>query len=333
MQKITAGKFEAGQRLDKFLFKFLPEASSGFIYKMLRKKNITLNGRKATGREKIAAGDEISLWMAEETIAKFRPENAIETLPSAKLPQPKVIFENHDVIVMDKPAGLLSQKAGKDDISINEMMIAYLLKTGQISKEQLASFRPSICNRLDRNTSGLITGGKTMAGLQFLSEGFRDRTIHKYYYCIVAGEIKYGMRIRGYLVRDSKSNTVQICSSSAHHADFIETEYEPVAEGSGYTMLKVLLVTGRTHQIRAHLASAGHPLIGDYKYGSRKVNDYMKAKYGLSHQLLHAAELNMPEKMEKKWKEMPGIQELAGIRFTSPLPYIFEKIMRAEKIN
>ena len=184
MQKVTISANDAGQRLDKFLKKYLDAAPGSFLYKMLRKKNITLNGKKAAGSEKLALGDEVCFWLSDETIEKFRKKGSedkwvLSPGEGGPADDPFILYEDANVLIMNKPAGELSQKAREEDFSINERMIAYLLSTGQLTREELQRFRPSVCNRLDRNTSGLITAGKTLTGLQFLSESFRERSIHK----------------------------------------------------------------------------------------------------------------------------------------------------------
>lgn len=323
MKKLIVGTNESGQRLDKYLGKTLSEAPKSFIYKMLRKKNITLNDKKADGSEKLNVGDTVTFWLSDETFDKFK--GAVENVPVKRLPKPEIIYEDNQIIIMNKAPGVLSQKAAPEDVSINEMMIGWLLESGQLTKEMLQTFHPSVCNRLDRNTSGLITGGKTLAALQFLSEGFRDRTIHKYYFCIVAGKVTEKVRLHGYLHKDEASNQVTITKEVRHQADYIETEYEPLAEGKNCTLLKVFLITGRTHQIRAHLASVGHPIIGDYKYGSSEMNMAFKKEYGIKRQLLHAAILKMPECQ-------PPFDNLSGKIFTAPLPKDFVRVMMGEGI-
>lgn len=321
MKKVIVGTNESGQRLDKFLAKYLNTAPKSFIYKMLRKKNITLNDKKADGSEKLALGDRVTFWLADDTIDKFREDRTPEA--AMKLAKPDIIYEDAQIIIMNKPAGLLSQKADVEDISINEMFVSWMVESGQLSPKALQSFHPSVCNRLDRNTSGLITGGKTLAGLQFLSQGFKDRTIHKYYFCIVKGNIREKLRLRGYLVKDEKTNRVTVTKEARHQADYIETEYEPLESHNGYTLLKVLLVTGRTHQIRAHLASAGHPIIGDFKYGDLAVNTYFKNHHKIKHQLLHAGILKMPV-CTGDWAY------LSEREFMAPLPNGFQKVLAAE---
>lgn len=324
MKKVIVGTNESGQRFDKFLVKILSEAPKSFIYKMLRKKNITLNDKKADGSEKLSVGDTVTFWLSDETFDKFKGQ--VQQASAARLPKPEILYEDNQIVIMNKPAGLLSQKAVPEDVSINEMMISWLLESGQLTQEELVSFKPSICNRLDRNTSGLITGGKTLAGLQFLSEGFHDRMIHKYYFCLVQGKVTEKVRLKGYLHKDEATNMVTITEEARHHADYIETEYEPLAQGRNCTLLKVFLITGRTHQIRAHLASVGHPIIGDYKYGSPEMNTAFKKEYGIKRQLLHAGVLKMPVCRDT-------FSNLSEKTFTSPLPKDFRRVMMGENIS
>lgn len=331
MKKIVVSKNEAGQKLLKLLAKYLNTAPQSFLHKMLRKKNITLNGKKADGSEVLRETDEVCLFLADDTILSFQGDKAkgptaAEQKEGLKRPKEmseiRVVYEDEDVLILNKPVGILSQKAVPEDFSLNEWVIDYLLERGGLTEEKLQTFRPGVCNRLDRNTSGLITAGKSLAGLQTLSALFKARTIHKDYLCIVCGQVKRGSRLQGYLEKNSRTNKVTIekerCSESG---EYIETEYTPVKTNGRYTLLRVRLVTGKTHQIRAHLASVGHPLAGDSKYGNPANNKVLREKYGLKNQLLHAAYLEFPQ-------ELSGCKALSGKRFYAPVPRLFERIAK-----
>ncbi len=321
MQEIIVTANEAGQRFDKLIAKYLNEAPKSFIYKMLRKKNIVLNGKKATGNEKLEVGDRIKLFLADETIEKFSKMTVQKT--KQKL---DVIYEDHNILFINKPVGMLSQKADAKDESLVEHIITYLLNSGQLTEEELRKFKPSICNRLDRNTSGLVVAGKSLLGLQKMGELFKERSVKKYYRCLVAGEVKEKQYIKGYLFKDEAINKVMISPKEIKNSLLIETEYEPLWTNGKCTLLEVHLITGRTHQIRAHLASVNHWIIGDYKYGNRKLNDIYKQKYGLESQLLHAYRLELPELSE-------GFENISFKQFTAPLPRLFETILKEEKNN
>lgn len=320
MREIVIEKNEAGQRLDKFLAKYMNEASKSFFYKMMRKKNITLNGKKCEGNEKLAEGDVVKLFLAEDTIEKFSSVQVQEV----KKVDLDILYEDDEIILVNKPAGMLSQKAKETDESLVEYLIDYLLGSGKLTERGLRAFRPSVCNRLDRNTSGLIVAGKSLAGLQQMGELFKKRTLKKYYLCIVKGRITEPAHIRGYLVKDEKTNRVSL-SKGGFSKDAkglpIETEYVPIAWNEEMTLLKVHLITGRTHQIRAHLASTGHPLLGDYKYGSKKWNDRYKKEWKIEDQVLHAYQLTMPG-MKKE------LENLSGKTFYAKVPEVFWKLIK-----
>ena len=336
MRLLTVGENEAGQRLDKLLAKYMDKAPASFFYKMLRKKNITLNGKRAEGKERLKAGDEIRLFLADETIDGFSGmagKTGKETTPQTgsglkkKLPaklRPEILYEDKHVIFFNKPAGLLSQKAKPSDVSLVEYLTEHLLESGEATRSSLRSFRPGICNRLDRNTSGLVAAGKSLRGLQELNELFRVRNLHKYYRTIAVGSIREKQRIEGWLLKNERTNQVQIYQQKRADALPICTEYVPLKQltynGKPYTYLEINLITGRSHQIRAHLASSGHPLIGDAKYGNPKVNAEFRKNFGLEYQLLHAYRLELPE--------LTGaLSNLSGQQYIAPLPKEFMNVL------
>lgn len=322
MRELTVKAGESGQRLDKYLAKYLKEAPKSFLYKMLRKKNITLNGRKADGSEKLQAEDCVRLFLAEETLEKF-----MGTQTEAHTCSLDVIYEDDHVLFINKPVGMLSQKADKKDISLVEYLTGYLLEKGALTREDLLTFHPSVCNRLDRNTSGIVAAGKTMAGLQTLSGAFKDRSLHKYYLALAAGRVEHPSYIKGYLWKNERTNKVTVTREPKKDALPIETRMRPLSySGTGdCTLLEVELLTGRTHQIRSHLASIGHPIIGDAKYGSREVNEAYRKKYRVTSQLLHAWRIEMPS-FEGEFSY------LSGLKLTAELPALFKKVIKGEKL-
>ena len=331
MQQLTIGKNQAGQRLDKFLKKALPNAGTGFLYKMLRKKNITLNGKKAEGKEILAEGDEVKCFFSEETYASLSGMLTKEDTHDYQkayrsLKDICILYEDEEILLLNKPAGILTQKAKPEDLSLNEWLIGHLLATGALREEDLATFHPSVCNRLDRNTSGIVLCGKTLAGSQALSRVIKDRTVRKYYQTVCKGKLLTESTLEGYLWKDTKTNTVQISADrpdDQEDASYIQTIYTPSAVAGEFTLLTVELVTGKTHQIRAHLASTGHPLLGDTKYGDAKLNRKMQAEYSLHHQLLHAGKVCFPE------GEEGALAKVSGKTFTAPLPAKFAAILQA----
>lgn len=319
MQEIRIAPDQAGQRFDKFLRRLFPEAGNGFLYKMLRKKNITLNGKKAEGKEILNPGDVVRMYFAQDTFLKLSHKSGVQEndrLPDRyreayrKYSGVSILYEDERMLVLNKPVGLLTQKAKDGDLSLNEWMIGYLLDSGALSAEELRIFRPSVCNRLDRNTSGLVLCGKSLAGSQYLSELIRTRGIRKFYRTICAGSLTGSATIRGYLTKDTRANKVRLSQTDGEP---VCTAYDPLRSNGHYTLLEVELITGKTHQIRAQLADMGHPLIGDFKYGDQTVNRRLKDRYGLDHHLLHAHRIRFPD----------------GRELTAPCPREFERLEKA----
>ena len=323
MKEIKIESSSEGQRLNKFLGRYLDNAPQSFLYKMLRKKNIKYNNGKADGSEILKAGDRIQIYMSDETICNFRKDGMIPQMSTScrkfeksdPLKQIPILYENEDVLILNKPSGILSQKAVASDYSLNEQIVEYYKWKGG----SLSLFTPSVCNRLDRNTSGIILAGMSLKGTQMLSRVLKARTIDKYYLTIVCGTVTQATTIKGFLCKKKNHNQVVIfrtkeeaLANGYQEAAFIETQYQPLAHGKSgkedFTLLKVKLVTGKTHQIRAHLKSVGHPIIGDGKYGLKSVNAYIKSAFGIKHQLLHAFYIHFPEDIDSV---------LAGKSFTA----------------
>ena len=402
MREINVSTNEAGQRLDKLLRKYLKNANTSFIYKMLRKKNIVLNDKKAEGKEILNLGDSVKMYFSEETFATMtgrsgqNSESADTNRTAAANASAKracpasdqtssagksnaqtyrngsfgntserrekrafdvdgfrkhIVYEDENLLVLNKPSGWLSQSDASGLPSVNERCLQYLMATGALTEAQLQTFKPGIANRLDRNTSGLILFGKTLPALQALATLLRDRTMEKYYLAIVYGDIDHAQRIDGYLAKDERTNRVEIRPQPFPDAVEIHTAYEPLKRsadawtfgkdrkgrdgvyahageikgpehGDGYTVLKVHLITGKTHQIRAHLRAIGHPIIGDPKYGRKDANAYYRTHGGVQSQLLHAWELHFPEKLDGP------LQNLAGQTITAEPPKYFRPFLQ-----
>ncbi len=321
MQEIVVAGNEAGQRLTKLLMKYLNKAPSGFIYKMLRKKNIKINGMKAKGDEMLVQGDIVQLYLSDETIASFRDKIVKTAVCKTKRNQIdlKVVYEDEHILVADKPVGILSQKADKDDYSINEALIDYMLEKGDISEKQLETFKPSVCNRLDRNTSGLIICGKSFAGSQAMNNIIKNRLVDKYYTTIVYGELKETTDSICYHVKDGTKVQIYDKKPDGEKASEIHTLFEPVKYANGFTLVNVKLITGKTHQIRAQAAHLGYRIVGEHKYNAgRKTADFYE-KYGLKYHLLHCERL--------RFHDIDGILSyLNNKELVCEKPELFQKI-------
>lgn len=401
MKEITISSIDEGQRLDKYLAKLLPNAGKSFLYKMLRKKNIMLNGKKADGSEKIAAGDTIKVFFTDETFEKFHGHgvgsnvtkldiqinsggkstekrtsnghiaenctfNGLSTESKARdgyvteksvrnkfaeslKDTLNIVYEDENIIAVDKPSGMLSQKAKPDDISINELIVAYIMDEGKSE-----TFKPGICNRLDRNTSGIVVSGKNMYGLQMLSKSFSERTIYKYYICIIKGVLDNRISLNGYLAKDCEKNKVTVISQdeydrldnktrenyvniSTELIPYTPSEYDTATQTLYHTshdvqtnldetlsIVKIHLITGKPHQIRAHLASIGHPVAGDMKYGDEGFNKVLREKYGIKDQMLHAFQLILPNNVYTKAD--------SDINIVTEFPEDFKRVLEGERL-
>ena len=312
MKQITVTNDMASQRLDKYLQRLLPACPKSLIYKQLRKKNITLNSSKAAGNELIKAGDVISVFFSDETYEKFSSGEEINTSIYEKafstLKGIEPVYEDEKILVFNKPANVLSQSVNRTDMSVNEYLIGYLLNKGVVTPESLQKFRPSVCNRLDRNTSGLILCSKTFEGSRYLSDKIKEKDLEKYYLAIVSGRFSGPELDIKYVFKDEKENKLKFVTEDTEGAMLIKTGFEPVKCGDNISLVKVRLYTGKSHQIRAHLSHLGYPILGDRKYGNP---DSSKAA---PRQMLHSYRTVLE----------------SGIALTAPVPGDMKRILIKE---
>lgn len=287
MRKLKIDKNNSNQRLDKFLLKYLNKAPKSFIYKMIRKKNIKLNNSKVSGNEILQENDILDLYLSEETIIKFMEEKLL----NKNVGSLNIVFEDKNILIVNKPTNLLSQASKAYEDNLVDRILLYLSNTNQFDNSKESYFTPGICNRLDRNTSGLVISGKNLIATQEVNRLISENLLEKYYLTIVKGNIEKSNLIKSYHVKDSIDNKVKIYDCEVENSKKVITEYKPIISNGKFSLLEVKLITGKSHQIRAHLQSIGHPIIGDKKYGDANINLYFNKKFGINSQILHASKL------------------------------------------
>ncbi len=319
MREINITENEMSQRIDKFLLKYLNKAPKSFVFKMLRKKNIKVNDQKVAENYILQKGDKINLYLAEETIALFKEEQA-----EIEFAKPiDIVYEDDNILVINKPAGVLSQSNTADTKDDMVKRVSYYLSKGDNFKENIdLGFKPSISNRLDINTSGIIICGKNQTAVSGINNAIRDRKVDKFYYVLVKGNVTTSKTLYGYHTKDAETNMVIIENHKPNYGDFTEviTKYEPVETNGEYSLLKVTLVTGKSHQIRAHLQSEGLYVVGDKKYGDTDTNAYFRRNFGVSNQLLHAISLSIDGMQD-------NLSYLNGKTFDAPIPNKFSSVI------
>ena len=268
LRELTVGRNDAGQRLDKFIAKAFRDLPVSLMYKALRKKDIRVNGKRAEASQIMNEGDAVRVYLPEDAVATGSPELEKKRL-SHVTPSFSAVYEDENIVIINKPSGLSCHADSHNDVNnLTTQFRAYLMKKGEYSPEDETSFSPSLCNRIDRNTSGLVTAAKNAAALREADRIIRERLVTKKYLCAVHGEMKEKTgRLVNYIRKYADKSTVQVCGTPFPGGLEAITEYRVISVSGGLSLVEATLLTGRTHQIRAQFAAAGHPLLGDGKYG------------------------------------------------------------------
>ncbi len=277
MKQVTVNRNDAGQRLDKFLDKFLIGMPKSMLYKAIRKKRVKVNGKKGELSQKLSEGDVLQLYINDEF---FREEQREVPIWLNTPPKLNIVFEDGNLLIVDKPSGLVAHAnsaSGQD--SLIGRICAYLYQSGEYQPEREHTFAPALCHRIDRNTSGLVIAAKNAAALRMMNEKIRAKEVKKFYLCRTQGiPEEENATLTNWLVKDSKTNRVQVydtaadaeCSALDGKAVKAVTRYRVLRREGRAAIIEAELLTGKTHQIRAQMAYAGYPLVGDVKYGAAK---------------------------------------------------------------
>jgi len=276
MKELVIKENDSNQRLDKFMQKRFPTMPNALMYKYIRKNCVKINNKKCEAEQVLKSGDILTFFIKEDFFEKKEKIDLVKIKYNFK-----IIFEDDNIIFMEKPCGLLCQPDDNEKFNtLDNHLRAYLMQKGEYKPENEQSFVPALCNRIDRNTHGIVIGAKNAESLRILNKKIKDREIEKNYLCLVFGNpIPKTAKITAYLRKNAKNNTVEI--SPVYKKGFYEivTEYSVIAFKNNISLLDVNLITGKTHQIRAHLAYMGYPLVGDMKYGHAKDNTNLPFKY------------------------------------------------------
>ena len=267
MKELTIGPNDAGQRLDRFLAKAVPLLPASLAQKYIRIKRIKLNGARAERDTRLQAGDVLSLYINDEFFDKPREDNAYLTVAAPKL---NIVYEDENILLVDKRPGLAvhPHDGAEYGRTLIDQIQAYLYQKKEWRPREENAFTPALCNRIDRNTGGIVIAAKTAEALRILNQKIKDREIDKRYLAIVEGTLpKKEGSLTGFLFKDAKKNRVFVTDTPQPGSKSCRTDYRVLASRNGLTLVECRLITGRTHQIRAQFAHAGHPLLGDGKYG------------------------------------------------------------------
>ena len=278
MREFTVAKNDAGQRLDRFLLKAIPLLPAPLAQKYIRIKRIKVNGKKSDKAYKLQVDDVLQLYINDEFFEKPHRENAYLLITNPDL---NIVYEDDNILLVDKKPGVLCHSGGEDTHNtLIDNIRAYLYQSGAWKPREELSFAPALCNRIDRNTSGLVIAAKNAEALKILSAKIRNREIDKYYVCIVHGiPSPPSGTLSGYLFKDKTQNRSYMRKTNEAAAKTAVTEYRTLAVSDDLALLECKIITGRSHQIRAGMADMGHPLLGDKKYGSKGTAEKHQALY------------------------------------------------------
>lgn len=293
MKEYTISKNDSGQRLNKFLEKAVPRLPGGLMHKYFRLKRIKVNGKRGDPAYRLAEGDLIQLYINDEF---FETPSEEESYKKIKTPQLSIVYEDENILLADKAPGMVvhADELGDTDTLIAHIQ-AYLFQSGAWNPADALSFTPALCNRIDRNTGGIVIAAKTAEALRVMNDKIKGHELTKRYLCVVHGTPKPpDGRIENYLRRDEKRKQVQLFTRPTPGAKIAKTIYRTLSSRNGLSLVECTLLTGRTHQIRAHMASIGCPLLGDGKYGRNEQNK----RYGETGQLLYSYELTFDFKTD-----------------------------------
>ena len=293
MREFTINESENGLTLEKYVFKVLKNAPTSFIYKLFRKKDIKVNGHHQDKKYRLTNNDVVAIYISEQQFDDFEKEKDLE--PNLKI-KDWIVYEDKNVLFINKPRGLLVQKSSPRDESLDQLVVEYLMATNQYDPNKEKGFIPGPAHRLDRNTSGLVAFGKNHASLELLFELFKNHNlINKHYLALVVGQMENEKgTIDAPLQKDEENNTVRV----SKNGKTAKTVYKLIKQYDKFSLLDVTLLTGRTHQIRVHMAYINHPIVGDAKYGDFAANKAFKQKYGFSSQFLHAYKIGFGDLRE-----------------------------------
>lgn len=286
MKSFVISQNDSGQRLDKFIHKSVPLLPQSMLYKYIRTKRIKVNSKRAEISQRLEVGDTVDMYINDEFFAEAEKKYDFLDAPKSL----NVIYEDANILLLDKKQGVLCHPDDKEYVdTLIGRVKRYLYEKGEYKPDEENSFVPSLVNRIDRNTGGIVIAAKNAEALRILNEKMKNRELHKYYLCVVVGTPKNKSdTLTGYLVKDEKTNTVKVLKAPCEGAKTAKTKYRVIDSVDGLSLVEVELLTGRTHQIRAHMASIGCPLLGDGKYGNNRTN---KKFGGYKKQLLYSYRL------------------------------------------